>query len=548
MYTIRVLELDHADRPVGRRRSRQTSEPVTENEREASQPQPQAEWIADRTRGARGPGVLRRRVLAAARPHIRTPSARASAGASSGVDGHQHTPAGSKIRATRTLLRGMRSTMLDRRSLRARTSVPRRSIRRVTAARLGCLALVVTVLGFAGVAHAQPPPCFALLCGVSAASRTDAWAVGRSGFWHWSGRRWRDVAKAIPARPPEAVAAVSRNDAWAVGSPGYIASRETLIEHWNGHAWREVASPNAGPAGAARDTLAGVAAISSSDAWAVGSYQFRTRTPGRTIAANPTLILRWNGSAWRQVPSPSTGYLSALSGVAAVSPSDAWAVGFSTSNGAFSQASTLIEHWNGSSWTTVPSPNPGSGGNELLGVAATSPTDAWAVGFAGVDSPPNLLACSGLRSGETTILEHWNGTTWTTVPSPNPGGASGLNILSGVTATSPTNAWAVGYYSHRAPNRTLCSERSLVLHWNGVRWQRLHGPRAGLVSVAAISSTRAFAVPGTNIVTIHRQAPQTHVQLKVPRVPAARSSRRCRICFRSDRAQCRPSLMYTSRR
>lgn len=370
-------------------------------------------------------------------------------------------------------------------------------------ARLGCLALVAALTGIAGAADAQPPPCYALLCGVSAASRADAWAVGPAGFWRWNGRRWKRVAKANADRPPEAVAVVSRTDAWAVGSPGY--SRSTLIEHWNGKAWRRVASPNPGPAGSSQDTLAGVAASSSNDAWAVGSYQFRTRTPGLTSYANPTLILHWDGSAWSQVPSPSAGYLSALSGVASVSSSEAWAVGFSTANGAFDQATSLIEHWNGSSWTTVPSPNPGSGGNELLGVSASSSRDAWTVGFAGADSPPNLLSCSGLRGGETTVLEHWDGSSWTTVPSPNPGGGSGLNILSAVTAISATNAWAVGYYTRRAvPGGARCAEHSIVLHWNGRRWRRLRGPRFGLLSVAAVSSTQAFAVAGSKIVTLRR--------------------------------------------
>ena len=37
-------------------------------------------------------------------------------------------------------------------------------------------------------------------------------------------------------------------------------------------------------------------------------------------------------------------------------------------------------HWNGRKWARVRTPDPGSGGNQLLGVAALSRTDAWAVG------------------------------------------------------------------------------------------------------------------------------------------------------------------------
>jgi hypothetical protein len=46
---------------------------------------------------------------------------------------------------------------------------------------------------------------------------------------------------------------------------------------------------------------------------------------------------------------------------------------------------TLIEHWNGSAWTIVPSPNVGSGNNSLAAVAARSANDVWAVGYADKD-------------------------------------------------------------------------------------------------------------------------------------------------------------------
>jgi len=104
----------------------------------------------------------------------------------------------------------------------------------------------------------------------------------------------------------------------------------------------------------------------------------------------------------------------------------AWAVGTSATPyySATSGASTVIVHWDGTTWTRIPSPNPGSE-SYLRGVAATSPTDAWAVG--------NSYTATGLKS----VIEHWDGTAWTPVPSQN-------SPLYGVAATSPANAWAVG--------------------------------------------------------------------------------------------------------
>ena len=89
----------------------------------------------------------------------------------------------------------------------------------------------------------------------------------------------------------------------------------------------------------------------------------------------------------------------------------------------------------------------------LHGVAATSSTDAWAVGFT---SPP------GGRN--YTLILHWNGTAWSRVASPSLGRNAGLL---GVAATSATSAWAVGDYSTPAGQ-----PRTLILHWNGTNWTR----------------------------------------------------------------------------
>src|SRR5438105_3286110 len=63
-------------------------------------------------------------------------------------------------------------------------------------------------------------------------------------------------------------------------------------------------------------------------------------------------------------------------------------------------------------WTSVTTISPGSLDNYLNGVSATSSTDAWAVGSYTVGTAANTLA------------EHWNGTSWSVVPSPNVGSGS----------------------------------------------------------------------------------------------------------------------------
>ena len=89
------------------------------------------------------------------------------------------------------------------------------------------------------------------------------------------------------------------------------------------------------------------------------------------------------------------------------------------------------------------SPSPGSN-TSLSSVAATSAVNAWAVGTSGTDT------------GTTTLIERWNGITWTAVTSPSPGASSDLGA---VAATSATSAWAAGFTPagarHRAALRTV---------------------------------------------------------------------------------------------
>ncbi len=94
---------------------------------------------------------------------------------------------------------------------------------------------------------------------------------------------------------------------------------------------------------------------------------FATPTPGPTTSVTGT---------WKIVSSPNVGtgtYGNQLNAVAVVSASNVWAVGFSPSPSGtplYIQQS-LVEHWNGSNWSVVSSPNPANEPDvELNGVAA----------------------------------------------------------------------------------------------------------------------------------------------------------------------------------
>jgi hypothetical protein len=149
--------------------------------------------------------------------------------------------------------------------------------------------------------------------------------------------------------------------------------------------------------------------------------------------------------------------------VAPLSPSNAWAAGITTSLG----TQALIEHWNGKRWATSPTPAMTASGINAL--AAISATDVWAVGYAG----QGATSAGGVNY--KTLVEHWNGASWEVIPSPNPAGTKS-NALVGLTAISPTDVWAVGY--------TLIGSTRLGLteHWNGSAWTVVASPNPGTLS------------------------------------------------------------------
>lgn len=270
------------------------------------------------------------------------------------------------------------------------------------------------------------------LSGLAAISSTDVWAGGgfllsRRGntaqFMHWNGRKWTIAKSPATTGSISGMAAVSSNDVWAVGSVDSGSVSQTFIEHWDGKNWAIVPSPNDGTG---NNLLTGVTAISGSDVWAVGDFQ--TSTSSGTVFQ--TLTEHWDGTAWSIVPSPNgTGPEAELRGLAAVSSSDVWAVGDSGSG-------TLTEQWNGTSWTVVPSPSPSTSTvfNSLAGAAVVSAGDIWAVG--------ESQNSSGISA---TLIEHWDGTSWNIVTSPAPGSGS---LLSGASADPASGqAWAVGNFT-----------------------------------------------------------------------------------------------------
>ena len=288
-------------------------------------------------------------------------------------------------------------------------------------------------------------------------------------------------------------AMTSPSDVWAVGalSSEFGTAIATLAEHWNGSSWTIVSTPSPGLAPYFGDGLNSVAAVSSSDVWAVGQA-------GLSLGGESALIEHWDGTAWAVVPSPQVSS-STLTSVSATSSTNVWAAGsYHTSQG----YRALVEVWNGSTWSLVSDSD-----SAVTSISATSPTDVWATAndvehwdgssWSIVSTLP-ASAVTAVASNDVWVIEantqlaHWDGSTWHVVSSPQ------IGNLHAISANTSNNAWAVGLSSSNQP---------VTEHWDGSTWSQVNAPNGshsgGLLAVA-LNGSSAFAV-GDHASEPHRE-------------------------------------------
>lgn len=278
------------------------------------------------------------------------------------------------------------------------------------------------------------------------------------------------------------VDAVSATTVWAVGRADHSPAQpfvRPLAARWNGSVWSVVGTPAIGGA------FSGVDGSAANNVWAVGAVDVSL---GGGVFTSGPLTERWNGTSWSIVPSPTppgvTG--AGLSGVKTFSATDAWAVGSSFTS--IVANSTLIQRWNGTSWSAVPSPNPDPTANILSDVDGAAADDVWAVGNMGTDGYGGTVA---------GLVLHWDGSAWSQVSVPGTVSDGTFNVptLQDVYARAANDVWIVGRVFSWIDLRVV----PMALHWNGQTWQRTVMSTApndgqGFHGVAALSATKVYAV------------------------------------------------------
>jgi len=234
--------------------------------------------------------------------------------------------------------------------------------------------------------------------------------------------------------------------------------------------------PSQKPAETNYNELKGVAAVSATNAYAVGL----TRS-SKSGSVYKGLIEHFNGSTWTVTPSASVAAADTvyLNGVSATSASNVFAVGKDYSP-TTEKSKSLIEHFNGTEWTRVASPTEEPPNATLNGVSADSTTDAWAVGESNSPNPH--------EGGTVTLIEHFNGTKWSVVEGAPEYPSSQFNRLGAVDAIAPNDVWVTGVTGkHHQP---------VIEHFNGSSWSVVEqaAPASTLSSISGSSANDVWIV------------------------------------------------------
>ena len=270
-----------------------------------------------------------------------------------------------------------------------------------------------------------------------------------------------------PRRRVALIASLSVLAAMGPGSAGPAVARPNVGTTGPsaacGPTWRTVASPNGG---GSSSELRAAAGTSASDIWAVGD------------SGTKALIEHYDGTKWRIVPSP--GSATALNGVVAISPRNAWAVGYVDGHDIELPATGkgLVEHWNGHSWKVVGLPavvSSASSGTVLSGISVVTAKDIWVVG-----------EHDGSHLGPLAL--HYDGSHWTVFDVDT--SLLGQGRLLGVTAVGASDVWAVGDIFQGDTIR-------LTAHWDGHAWTSIAAATpttdGQLRAVDSVSSNDVYA-------------------------------------------------------
>jgi hypothetical protein len=337
---------------------------------------------------------------------------------------------------------------------------------------------------------------------------------------HWNGTGWS--IQPTPGAPGAnltqlwGVSCVSTSFCAAVGNFSSSSGPQTLAEAWNGQSWSVQATPN--PTTDAH--LSGVACTSAKNCVAVG-----TSTDHFTGSIH-TLSMRWGGKFWTILAMPNVPGVAELSGISCLGAKSCMAVGFQNSGSATGGVPlTLAEHWNGTSWRVQQTANPTSPFGAFLDSVSCGVGACTAAGY----YEPSSGAAPIL-----TLVESWNGKSWSIRPTPNPPNTINALLL-GISCPSQQSCVAAGYYAVQGMGPAGSPDFTLAEGVSGGSWSIQPTPNpmgslgAGLNGTSCLSASACEAVgftadPAGNYVTLAEDWNGTQWAIQASPSPSSNSS------------------------
>ncbi len=296
-----------------------------------------------------------------------------------------------------------------------------------------------------------------------------------------AGNRWTTVGIADPNGLATAnynnalfgnLVCVTAADCWTAGTGADKSGGDVpFLERWDGSAFKLVASP------VSKSFLQGTACASSSDCWVAGGEGTPSSTFGQVGHFVP-LLDHYNGSKWSAVhpPNPGSAPDDELADVSCRSATNCYAVGWTRSD---TGARTLIEFWNGKRWQLAShAALAGQTFSEMVGIDCPSKCIAVGDESATSKSAPHVVAevQAPHRVKHRTVLQ------WESVPMPSPKSPNNDTSVNGLSCPALNDCLATGsaYYW---PDQGLDPGEAVAWHWNGQKWSlimpNLAGPSSG---------------------------------------------------------------------
>lgn len=332
-----------------------------------------------------------------------------------------------------------------------------------------------------------PLPTDGAISSLSFSSATDGWAGGnilipdvqgadwskaQGYFVRYHEGQWTRSSETYPGAGIAAISMVSADEGWAIGTTNWDQATNTnghdFLLHYTGGHWHNLGTF------VPQDTLLTDLHMSVAG-WGYATGSANVPVPGQSSVEQVLAIAVYQAGTWRMI---QTSFQAFSTHAVMVSPDEGWAaVGDEHGSGA-------IYHYQHGTWTSVAVMD-----GIAYGLSMASPQDMWALG---VKCGPAPTPSTHYPSAQLCLLNpyHFDGSTWSRVPSPDPvtiltsGSVNGYYLAADETSA----AWiAIAHTAQDPKSPDMWQYTSDLYHFASGRWSKLTLPVPN-VNVASVVS------------------------------------------------------------